>query len=159
MVYGPQGAGKSTFAERLARQTGAVSFRIDDWMLGLFLSDLPPQPDLKWIAERTQRCEHLIWSVCLQLLALGTDVVLDLGLMQREDRERVMTRAQSVGINVQAYFIDAAEDVRRQRVLARNAERGETYSFTVTPEMFNFMERVYEAPCATERQLSVLVET
>ena len=41
MVYGPQGAGKSTFSGRLTGRIGAVSFSIDDWMQALFIPDLP----------------------------------------------------------------------------------------------------------------------
>ena len=158
MVYGPQGAGKSTFAAQLSAQTGAAVFGIDDWMLGLFMEDLPEQMSLEWISGRTQRCERVIWSVCLQLLGLGTDVVLDLGLMRREDRQRVRQLAQDAGFLVRVHLIDAEQDVRRQRVLARNSERGETFSFVVTPEMFGFMETVYEAPDAVELAHSETVE-
>ena len=158
MVYGPQGAGKSTFSGRLTGRIGAVSFSIDDWIQALFIPDLPEQMSLEWVLARTQRCEQAIWTVCIQILGLGDDVVLDLGLMQRADRQRIRMRAQSVGCAVRLYFIDAEQAIRRQRVLARNAEQGETFSFPVTPAMFEFMETIYEVPDDSERRQSELLE-
>lgn len=51
------------------------------------------------------------------------------------------------------HFVDAPHDVRKARVLARNSEKGETFSFEVTPGMFDFMEQEFQRP--TEAELSV----
>ncbi|MFC4454931.1 ATP-binding protein [Deinococcus sonorensis] len=140
LIYGPQGAGKSTLAAQLAREHGAVSFSIDEWMKRLYLPDLTPATSLEWVLERTRRCEGLIWSVCLQVLPHGTDVVLDLGPLRREDRQRLRALAQTAGVAVQAHFVDAQLDERRRRVFGRNQQQGENSAFAVSPEMFALME-------------------
>ncbi|SUX55831.1 hypothetical protein [Chromobacterium vaccinii] len=45
-----------------------------------------------------------------------------------------------------------APDVRRQRVLQRSAARGDTFSFEVTPAMFDAMETQFEL--ATDEALA-----
>lgn len=45
LVFGPQGAGKSTHARKLAEAEQAVHLAIDDWMGQLFGPDLPQPLD------------------------------------------------------------------------------------------------------------------
>ncbi len=52
----------------------------------------------------------------------------------------------------QLHFVNAPPDVRRHRVLQRNSEKGDTFSFEVTAPMFDFMEREFELP--TEQELA-----
>ena len=89
VIFGPSGAGKSTYASDLARRERAVTFSIDDWMARLFAQDMPQQPDFNWLMERVERCEAQIWSTAAAVMATGTSVVLDLGLLRRSDRARV----------------------------------------------------------------------
>lgn len=151
LVFGPQGAGKTTQARALAARFGGVRFSIDEWMAQLFAPDLPPTMDLAWIMARVQRCEQRIWSTAMDIAAAGRDVVLDLGLAQAQKREEWRERAQLAGHAVQWHFVDAPLDLRRERVLARNVERGETFAFEVTPAMFDFMEARFEPPSDDER--------
>jgi hypothetical protein len=76
--------------------------------------------------------------------------VLDLGLMRRVDRARVREIAEAVELPFQFHFVTASAEVRRARVLERNEVKGESFSIQVTPDMFAFMEGVYEAPDAAE---------
>ena len=46
---------------------------------------------------------------------------------------------------------------RRQRALDRNAEKEETYSFDVTPGMFEAMESYFERPTDTKLSSPQLV--
>ena len=43
IICGSTGAGKSTYARKLAEQVGGLHFAIDDWMVTLFWKD-SPQP-------------------------------------------------------------------------------------------------------------------
>src|SRR5215831_5443961 len=59
---------------------------------------------------------------------------------RRRVRSRVddafRARAQSAGHRVKLHFVDAPRDVRIDRLARRNVERGETFTFEVTPAMF-----------------------
>lgn len=150
VIFGPSGAGKSTYAKDLARRSPAVHFAIDEWMARLFAADMPEPVEFEWMMERVERCEAQIWSTAAAAMAAGTSVVLDLGLMRRSDRARVAQIAEACDLPLQFHFVTAPQDVRRARVLDRNQVRGDTFSIEVTPDMFAFIEGVYEAPEADE---------
>ncbi|WP_309644519.1 ATP-binding protein [Phenylobacterium sp.] len=150
VVFGPSGAGKSTYAKELARREPAVHFAIDDWMARLFAADMPEALEFEWMMERVERCEAQIWSTAAATMATGTSVVLDLGLMRKADRARVAEIGAAVDLPVQFHFVTAPQAVRKARVAARNQQRGETFAIEVNPEMFEFIEGVYEAPEAEE---------
>lgn len=157
LVFGPAGAGKSTHARALAAREAAVRFAIDDWMHELFASDLVDMRDFGWIMARVRRCEQRIRATALDVLRTGTPVVLDLGLMTAASRAEFRTWAADSGYALHDHFVDAPAHVRAQRVRLRNATRGETFSFEVTPRMFEFIEKVYEPPAAAELRGATLV--
>ncbi|HVK43179.1 MAG TPA: ATP-binding protein [Phenylobacterium sp.] len=159
VVFGPSGAGKSTYAKEFARREPAVHFAIDDWMARLFAADMPEPLEFAWMMERIERCEAQIWSTAAGVIATGTSVILDLGLMRKSDRARVAEIAAAVELPIQFHFVTAPQDVRRLRVLERNEVRGETFAISVTPEMFAFIEGVYEEPDAAELVGAIISES
>ena len=80
------------------------------------------------------------------MLAAGTDVILDIGLMRKADRARVKEIADATGLPLQVHFVTASAQARRARVSERNVVRGESFAIEVTPELFDFIEGVYEPP-------------
>src|SRR6185437_6504105 len=109
-----------------------------------------------WMLERLGRCQALIWSTATAVLAAGASVVLDIGAMRRADRERIRQIAEGAGLRLQWHFVDAPQEVRRARVAGRNTTKGETFVREVTPEMFDLLEGIYEAPDAAELQGAVV---
>ena len=156
LIFGPCGAGKTTYAHDLARREGAVAFVLDEWGVRLFGPDVHGPIDFGWMTERLGRCQALIWSTATAVLAAGTPVILDLGLMRREHRERIGKLAQEAGLSVQWHFVDAPQAVRRARVAGRNETKGETFAREVPPEMFDMFEAIYEAPAPAELEGAVL---
>ena len=150
VIFGPSGAGKSTYAKDLARRTPAIHFAIDEWMARLFAADMPEPLEFEWMMERVERCEAQIWSTSAAAMASGASVILDLGLMRRSDRARVGQIAEACDLPIQFHFVTAPQEVRRARVLDRNEVRGDTFSIEVTPDMFAFIEGIYEPPEADE---------
>lgn len=150
VIFGPCGAGKTTYAHALAQREGAVPFVLDEWGARLFGPDVQGALDFGWMVERLRRCHALIWSTATSVLAAGAPVVLDLGLMRRADRERVRQTAQAAGLSPKWHFVDAPQDVRRARIAARNATQGATFVAEVTPEMFDLLEGLYETPAPAE---------
>ncbi len=150
LVCGSTGAGKTTYAEKLSRQLGALHLSIDDWMVGLFTPDKPERPDWQWIDERVTRCERQMVATALQLGHLGVPSVLDLGLQRADQRQRVAAPAMAAGLGVHLHFLDVDAAERWRRVEGRNDERGETFRLTVTRPMFDFIETIWQPPGADE---------
>lgn len=150
VIFGPCGAGKTTYAHTFAKHERAVAFILDDWMAAMYGPDMPEPIQYEWMIARVGRCEAQIWSVAAGVIATGTSVILDIGLMRQTDRARVRGIAEATGLPLQFHFVDAPTEVRRARVQERNVIRGKSFAIDVPPDMFDFIEGVYEAPDAAE---------
>jgi predicted kinase len=155
IVFGQQGAGKTTYSRTLADQEQGVRFSIDDWMGELYGPDLPNPMSAPWIMERVQRCERIVWAVASDVVQRGGNVILDLGFMKVSDRFRFIEQANAKNLSVRTHFVTAPLEIRRNRVLSRNVSKDNTFSFEVTPAMFDFMEVQFEAP--TDSELSTCI--
>ncbi|MBZ0237130.1 MAG: ATP-binding protein [Deltaproteobacteria bacterium] len=149
LVYGPVGAGKTTYGRALAAERGAVFFCLDEWMATLFLMDAPSPITLDWALPRTERCEAQIWAVARQVLARGIDVILELGFFTRDQRARLRDLVAAAGSPIEVHVLEVPQDVRRERVRARN--RGSaTLTVEVEDAMFDWAEGYYEPPAGDE---------
>jgi len=126
-------------------------------MESLFSADRPEPHDYEWALERMARCEEPMWAAAAAILDLGTDVVFDVGLARRNDRDRWRMRAlQTKGVP-KLHYLDVDVETRRARVLRRNEQRGATYSLEVSDRMFDFMERWFEYPTEDELYDAMIV--
>ena len=150
LVIGSTGAGKSTYARKLAEQQSRVRFALDEWMVSLFGVDRPENASFDWYSERISRCHDMMLKQLNQLQRLGVGAVLEIGLTQRQARTAFCARLQQSGWTVKLHVIEAPKEARWQRVKKRNAERGETYSLHVSREMFDFVETMWEPPTPVE---------
>jgi len=159
IVFGRQGSGKSTYSKKITKEINGVCFSIDEWMWKMYGKDLPKPMNLKWIMERVDRCEKQIWEVAKQISVRDVEVVLDLGFTKFEKRELFSSLAEEQNIPIQMHYLKAPHDLRKKRVLERNKEKGETYSFEVTSGMFDFMEGEFQIPREKELKDTIIVDT
>jgi len=150
IIFGPIGAGKSTFSLDLAQKQKAIKFSTDEWFKTLYYDDMEGIPKIEWTFERIARCEAQIWRIALQSLNMGSDVVLDLGLQKVSDRERIKEQCDEAGLEYVFYCLVADKGVRQKRVVERNNGVGETFQFSVSPEMFEITDRMFEPPTESE---------
>ena len=146
LIEGPVGAGKSTFAALLAPRVKGVHIALDEWFVRLFSSDRPEGNFVPWYLERKDRLLDLIWDHSRRILGAGSDVVLELGLIQRQHRLAFCDRIRADGFDLVLYILDEPRDVRRQRVKLRNAEKGSTFSMVVPDHVFEVASDMWEAP-------------
>jgi len=159
LVTGKTGAGKTYYAKRLADEKKALLLVLDEWMEKLFVPDMDTSkvPDYKWMLERIARTESLMWNVAASTLRASRPVVIELSMTTRAQRKQQVERANETGGKLQILFIDAPQDVRRRRVEARNKRNDNTLSYDVTPEMFDFVEGLYEDLDASELRVACVV--
>jgi uncharacterized glyoxalase superfamily protein PhnB/predicted kinase len=146
LVLGPVGAGKSTYAQELAGGGRTVRLTLDDWMTRLFRPDRPDAEVMTWYVERAARCVEQIWRVALEVTTTGTDAVLEIGLIRRQQREHFYRRLDATGLDLEIHVLDADRAVRRERVLERNRARGDTFSMEVPPDVFELASDMWEPP-------------
>ena len=159
IVFGRQGAGKSTYSKKLTKEVNGVHFSIDEWMWKLYGKDLPKSMNLKWIMERVERCEKQIWETSKKISNCGVEVILDLGFTKFEKRELFLALAKEEKIPTQIHYVKAPYEIRKKRVLERNINKGETFSFEVTPEMFAFMEGEFQVAREKELKEAIIIDT
>lgn len=146
LIIGPVGAGKSIYASKLAVSKNAMRFSLDAWFARLFSPDRASQDLMSWYPERASRCIDQIWEVSKELLEMGIDVVLEIGLIQAGQREAFYEKVRACECDLTVHVVDANREVRRERVLRRNQEKGATFSMVVPPEIFELASNLWEPP-------------
>lgn len=152
LIEGPVGAGKSTYAAALAARTGGVHIALDAWFASLFSPDRPAGDFIPWYVERKERLVELIWTHAQAILASGTDVILELGLIQRQPRRQFCRRVLDSGFGLLMVELDAPRELRRARVRRRNEERGVTFSMVVPEAIFELASDRWEPSDELERE-------
>ena len=159
LVFGAQGAGKTTYSKKLTEDVNGIHLSIDEWMWTLYGADLPKTLNFKWIMERVGRCERQIWSTAKLISQSGTEVILDLGFTKKEKRDNFLALAAEENLPTQLHYIKAPHAIRRKRVLDRNKEKGETFAFNVTAGMFDFMETEFHRATEEELEKAIVTDT
>jgi predicted kinase len=149
-ICGSTCAGKTTYAAKLAKEIGAVTFCIDEWMAALYWQDALQPPDGVWVMERIGRCQMRIWDTAKEIAAHGVPCVLEIGFSHAKARAQFAAYAQELGLPVQLHFIDVPAEERWRRVEKRNADKSGPLGFDVTREMFDFVEAMWEPPGQAE---------
>lgn len=158
IIIGPVGAGKSTFARNAAARKSAIFLDLDAWMVRLYGQDVRPSENVVgWYLERRERVRKLLWDTTLDVIATGTDVLLETGLVSLAEREAFYAKAQDEDIALTVYCVDAPRDVRREHVVKRNASTGE-HTQIVPMDFFERASDAWDAPSSVERQAVSMVE-
>lgn len=114
LTCGLPGSGKTTLAEKLAAERGAIRLTKDDWMWALGSSP--------WDGATQARVIGELWNLAQEVLRLGLSVVLDFGLWVRVERDAFRVAARELGVGVELHFLDAPTDELWRRIEARNSE-------------------------------------
>ena len=144
LILGPVGAGKSTFSRILCEEKHAIHFALDDWMSNLFSADRPEEGVMEWYQERAKRCIAQIWKLTEQIISNDINVVLELGLIRKQQRLEFHQYLTEKNHALVIYILDAPRDIRRQRVDKRNLEQGETFSMIVPLDVFELASDLWE---------------
>jgi aminoglycoside phosphotransferase family enzyme/predicted kinase len=123
LMAGLSGAGKSTTARELARQTGAIHLRSD--AVRKHLAGIPLDQrgeDQLYTAEMTEKTYDRLLNLGLLLAQAGFTVILDAKYDRQNRRQAVLDAAQRVGLAGQILHCTAPEAVLRQRVSDRQGD-------------------------------------
>jgi predicted kinase len=158
LLVGNTGAGKSTYANRMKAESNGVVFTLDKWNRILFFPDKTEKDGLDWFLERIERAELLMQDLILQLENANVDSILDVGLSKFLHREKYRNFAKKHNIEVKIHFLNIPKQIRKQRVLKRNVEKGETFDFEVSEKDFEFMETWFETLTDAELLTAIIIK-
>ena len=93
IIIGFIGSGKTTFARKLEKETGAIRFTKDEWMVRVF-GNTPPKDKFE---EYDNKMASLATDMALKCLKAGTDVIIDEGFWVKEHRDAIREKVKKVG--------------------------------------------------------------
>jgi predicted kinase len=146
-IYGTIAAGKTTLARKLAAQHGAVLLCEDEWLVRLE-AEINNFYDFRTQARRLRAA---IGPHVVELLRLGTSVVLDFPANTVNDRAWIRSLFAAANAAHELHVIEAPEDVCRARLRARNETKPEGLYFGHVPEeTFGPVTRLIVPPAEAE---------
>lgn len=137
LLVGLPGVGKSTVAVDMARSLPALRLSADDLQLAIFGPDLD-HPDHN---ARHDAFEAALWSIALDALNAGTDVILDFGFWGRGERDAARARAAARGHRVRLVVPPDPGPAERLRRIANRA-----HGFPVSTADMAAYEADYQPP-------------
>jgi predicted kinase len=119
----------------------ALRLTPDHWMIPLFGDSMADGK--RWVLEG-----RLI-SVALQALRLGTSVVLDYGLWDRDERSALRSLARSAGAACQVVYLPVDKDVQLTRI-AHRQETAPHQTFPMSEADVDAWREQFQVPDAAE---------
>jgi predicted kinase len=146
-MCGPAGAGKSTYARRLESQ-GMVrlSFDVELWSRGI--STVPLAPEERAEIERGLRAR------LLELVAAGTDVVLDFSFWSRRMRDDYRRLLEPTGVLPETIYLATDRETVLDRIRTRRGSHPDDY--VLTEELAARYFDHFEPPTPDEGPLTVI---
>jgi predicted kinase len=141
LMVGLPGAGKTTRARELAATHRALRLTPDHWMIPLFGDSMAN--------GKRFVLEGRLISVALQALRLGTSVVLDYGLWDREERSALRWLARSAGAACQVVYLPVDKNVQLDRI-AHRQETTPHQTFPMSETEVDAWRQQFQVPDAAE---------
>lgn len=138
LLCGLPGAGKTTRARRIVRETNAVHLSPDEWLavLGVSLVDY----DFRFKLQRA------MLGHAGEVLRGGASVIVEFGSWDRAERESIRRVAVERGASTELHFLDAPLEELVERVRKRGGADAETL---VNPVLLQYSSK-FERPTPDE---------
>ncbi|WP_409560458.1 AAA family ATPase [Hyphomicrobium sp. MC8b] len=158
LLIGPVGAGKTTYACQCVARSGGVFLDLDSSMVRLYGADTRPTNEvIDWYIEHRERCRGLLWDVSLSILAVGIDVLLEIGLVSAKERYAFYDKARAQDLPLRVHLLDAPRNERRERVARRN-QYPQPFTQIVPPALFEAASDAWEHPSEAECEAWELID-
>jgi len=103
LICGFLGAGKTTYAERLAEETGAVHLNPDVWCTKLF-----PKAEYEQIWDKCfPETIEILWHKAADYAKQNKSVIFDMGFWTKESRQEAIKKANQFGFQAVLYYVYA----------------------------------------------------
>ena len=146
LIIGFIGAGKTTFARKLEKETGTIRFTKDEWTVKVFGHNNLPKDKF---FEYDSKMAKLATEIALRCLTSGASVILDDGFWYRKQRDEMRQTLKDIGAVIKFYYIDTPVDVMKTRTVKRS-ENPPKDSFDITGEEFDNYLKMFEPPTEDE---------
>jgi len=145
-MCGKAGAGKSTLAAALARETGAVLLIEDVWMTRLYGDQMQVFDDY---IRFSRKLKTAIAPLIIDLLRRGQSVVLDFQANTRAGRVWFRSLFEEAAASHVLHLMATPDALCLSRIARRNIERPEG-SYHLSEEDFHHISSFFQAPDPAE---------
>ena len=141
LICGLPGSGKSTLAQKLERETSALRFNPDSWLMKIVGTGND---------ERARTAiESIQWDIAQKAISLGIDVILEFGFWSRTERDDYKKIARKLGAKTKLHYLDVPTVELKLRIEKRNSSLPAD-GFFVDPNLIDDWAKSFEAPTADE---------
>ena len=150
VIIGFIGSGKTTFAKKLEKETGALRFTKDEWVIAIFGHD----PTIDGFDTYDNRISKLAVDVALYCLKAGNDIIIDEGFWVRSQRDEIRQKIENSGGKVQFYYVKNTHETMKQRVSRRN-QKPTADAFVISEDLYDGYRKYFEEPSPEEKCIIV----
>lgn len=153
LLCGKIASGKTTYAQGMQSQTGAVILSYDELMLQLYDGCLGEVQHEQAVA----RICRYFYQLSEQLLSVGVDVLLDFGYWRYEERESARAFYRARGLVAVLVYFDLDEETRLNRLTKRNLalSGAKERVYLIEGELLEKLDRKFEPPKAMEIDIRI----
>ncbi|WP_440053137.1 AAA family ATPase [Pseudoalteromonas sp. T1lg65] len=151
---GKMGAGKSTYANRVAAQSNAVLVSEDSWLAAHFYDQIANFDDY---LHYSRLIKPFIKSHVQSILNTGTNVVMDFPANTVSQRAWFTALCDEIDCDHQLVYLDVADRQCLTQIAKRRSEQPARAHFD-TPEVFAHVTQFFEAPSVNEK-LNIITES
>jgi predicted kinase len=152
IICGFIGSGKTTFARKMEKETGAVRITKDEWLVNIFGSRVTSDKNFEVYDKKITK---LAKEIVFKILKSGGDVIIDEGFWVKSQRDDIKKKALNMGAKPILYYVECPLRKMRERVVARSKIPSKD-SFEISGEMFDSYVKYWEPP--TEDEEFILAE-
>lgn len=147
LICGMICSGKSRYADKLRSELNALVLSTDEITLSL------PQDAIRDCFDRvSDGVNSYLMKKSLDVLATGTDVILDWGFWTSEKRREIRDFYRGNGVEFRFHYIDVDEDTHALNIAERNrnVEAGKNAAFYVDEGLAKKCSDLFETPSKEE---------
>ena len=150
LICGRICCGKTTLAEMLCREKGAVLLSVDEIMLPLFGQHAGDRHD-----DYTAAIQRYLFDLSVRIVRSGTDVILDWGFWTRSSRDHARDFYRNRDIPFEFLYPVISDDEWQNRIAKRNAAvlAGETEAYYIDGKLAEKAGALFDPPAPCERDI------
>ncbi len=148
LICGKIASGKSWYCRSLMEKSPAVLLSVDE--LTLRMGPLGEEHD-----RITQAIQSYFFDKALEIIAGGTDIILDWGFWTQAGRREAEEFFRSRGVITQWHYIDVPDKLWRENIARRNAAvlAGEDPSYYVDEGLLAKLQSLFQQPSPAEMDI------
>jgi len=146
VICGFIGAGKTTFARKLEKETNAIRITKDEWIIKIFGNKITSDKNFE---VYDKNITQLAQDLAFKILKAGKDVIIDEGFWVKSQRDDIKKKILDIGAKPIFYYLQNSVDKMKERV-ANRSKNPPKDSFEISEEMFNSYLKYWQAPDESE---------